>query len=140
MQNISIHQVPPLAGDSSIDHMTPSDMMLSQAMKTFTSITYDRTELEKWAMCRWVYAVMTQRLIYNLTYVVHLSGQVMWPDTGQIFKLTYIGFIMHMYQCVSTNTDYFSLPSLVEIIENMKSWYKLIKQKIWSVDITEKMV
>ena len=66
----------PLNGDLHAGHMTSSYMMSSQVMKTFMSITLYRIEIEPWARCHYVCLFKTHRMICNMTYLVHLAGQV----------------------------------------------------------------
>ena len=87
----AMNQVQLLNGDSRAGHMTLSCMTSSQVTKTFSSITPHRIEVETWARCHCVCLVKTHRSICNMTYLGHLSGQVISPDQGHIFKLTFRG-------------------------------------------------
>ena len=72
-------QIP--AVDPRIGHMTSSYMASSQFTETFTitSITPHRIEIEPWARCHCVCLDMKHRLIWNMSYLGHSSGQVIWP-------------------------------------------------------------
>ena len=66
-------------------------MTSSQITKTFTSITYHRIELEPRARCHCVWLVKTHRLTCYMTYLGHLSDQVIWPDPRSNFKIDISG-------------------------------------------------
>ena len=83
----AMNQVQPLNGDLHTGHMTSSCMTSSQVTKTFTSITLHRIEIEPWARCHCVCLVKTHRMICNMIYLGHLSGQVIWPDPRSIFQI-----------------------------------------------------
>ena len=68
-------------------HMTLSCMTSSQVTKTFRSVTPHRIEVEPRARCLCVCLVETHRLICNMTYLGHLSGQVIWPGVRSIFEI-----------------------------------------------------
>ena len=68
-------------------YMTSSCMTSSQVTQTFTSITRHRIEIKHWAGCHCVFLVKTHRMIYNMTYLGHLSGQVIWPDLRLKFQI-----------------------------------------------------
>ena len=87
----AMNQVQPLNGDLHTGHMTSSCMTSSQVTKTFTWITFHRIEIEPWARCHCVCLVKTHRMICNMTYLGHLSGQVIWPDLRSNFQIDLSG-------------------------------------------------
>ena len=81
----TMHQVQLLSSDPRTGHMTSACMTSSQATKTWTSITPHRIEVEPWKRCHCVCLIKTHRLISNMTYVGHLSGQVIWLEIKSKF-------------------------------------------------------
>ena len=95
----AMNQVQLLNGYPRTGHMTPSCMTLSQVTKTFSSITPHGLEVEPWASCHCICLVKTHRSICHMTYLGHLSGQVMpWPKV-KISDWPF-GVRMHMFRCV----------------------------------------
>ena len=72
-----------------------------------TSIPPHRIEVEPWARCHCVCLVMINRLLCNMTYLVHSSGQVIWPDRRSHFQIDLSGNIWNAYvsmRLVARNT------------------------------------
>ena len=99
--NLAMNQAQLLAGDPRRGHMT-SCMASSHVMKTIPSITLHRIELETWARCHRVCPVMTHWLICNMIHLVHLSGQIIWPDLGSNFHIDLFWVKTQVLRCVLT--------------------------------------
>ena len=84
--NSEINQVQLLAGHPITGHMTSS-----QVTKIFTSITPHRIGLQPWEMCHCVCLVKTHRMMCNMIYLGHSSGQVIWPDLRSNFQIDLSG-------------------------------------------------
>ena len=88
-----------------------------RGQSTLTSITLERTDLKPCARCHCVCLVMTHRLICDMSYLSHSSGQVIWTDPRSDFKIHL--FCPKWYLDASRRKKYdginnFPLPSLVE--------------------------
>ena len=113
----------------------------------FTSITLDRTDWQLCARCPCVCLLNTQRLIWNMTYLDHLSGQMTWCQVK--FLHWPIGVNI---QCVSmrlhtTNTVKQGISlclkvqtlfaKMIQLKNNILGWYGLQKSRCdlrWKIE------
>ena len=86
----AMNQLQLLAGDPRTGSLCIG-MTSSQVTKTFTSMTPHRIEIEPWSRYHCVCLVKTHRLTCNMTYLDHLSGQVIWPELWSNFQIDFPG-------------------------------------------------
>ena len=85
---------------------------------SFSAITFDRDQLERWKHHRCVQADDTDRLICNMTF----SGQVMTLTWGQIFNMTFQGqIIYHSTRLDKRNT---MLAKWMSCLYRVKSYHR----------------